>query len=49
MAGVLDFRAGRERRGEARRAIVQIVEDENLPYLSTAKARACRASCRHRP
>jgi hypothetical protein len=29
---VLAFQAERERRGQARRAIMQIVEEENLPY-----------------
>ena len=32
LADVLEFQAKRERRGQARRAIVEIVEDENLPY-----------------
>lgn len=32
LTDVLAFQAERERRGEARRAIMQIVEDENLPY-----------------
>ncbi|MBS2965461.1 helix-turn-helix domain-containing protein [Actinocrinis puniceicyclus] len=32
LADVLAFQAERERRGAARRAIMQIVEDENLPY-----------------
>jgi excisionase family DNA binding protein len=32
LADVLEFQAKRERRGQARRAIVETVEDENLPY-----------------
>lgn len=32
LTDVLAFQAERERRGNARRAIMQIVEDENLPY-----------------
>jgi excisionase family DNA binding protein len=32
LTDVLAFQAVRERRGQARRAIMQIVEDENLPY-----------------
>jgi excisionase family DNA binding protein len=32
LTDLLAFQAERERRGAARRAIMQIVEDENLPY-----------------
>lgn len=32
LADVLEFQAKRERRGEARRAIMEIAEEEDLPY-----------------
>jgi excisionase family DNA binding protein len=45
LTDLLAFQAERERRGNARQAIMQIVEDENLPYLSLPEGTPCPPSC----